>query len=181
MIIFSHKILKTSTQRSTTNKGQLRSVPRSGCYQRFHCMQFSVKLELGVSHQFVSCYSPYIKVNSLKKSFSSVVFSSKTLKTNKKTQKINKRNKKKKKRNKRQDNGNQEYQVIISNYNFKYPDISNCFYYVIITNNLQNLRFYQCSLKNVNEIMFCTKTKLLTQKTVLKVILFQIFYQCRLL
>ena len=46
---------------------------------------------------------------------------------------------------------------------------------MIITDNLQNLRFYQRYSKNMNQNIFCTKSKLLTQKTVLKVSLFQFF------
>ena len=49
-------------------------------------------------------------------------------------------------------------------------------YDYVVTDNLQNLRFYQLSSKNMNANMFCTKSKLLTPKTVLKVSLFQIFY-----
>ena len=62
-------------------------------------------------------------------------------------------------------------------YNFKYLVISKftVFQDVIITDNLQNLRFYQRSSKNMNQNMFCTKSRLLTQKTVLKVLLFQFF------
>ena len=52
---------------------------------------------------------------------------------------------------------------------------------IIKTNSLQNLRFYQRSSKNMNQNMFCTKSRLLTQETVLKLSLFQFFYQCRLL
>ena len=56
------------------------------------------------------------------------------------------------------------------------------FKHVIITDNLQNLRFYQGSSKTMNyNVMFCTKIKLFTGKTVLKVSLFQFFCQCRLL
>ena len=36
-------------------------------------------------------------------------------------------------------------------------------------------RFYQCSSKNINQNMFCTKSRLLTQKTVIKVSLFRFF------
>ena len=67
----------------------------------------------------------------------------------------------------------------ISNYNLKYPVIINftVFEHVIIPDNIQNLKFYQGSSKNMNDnMMFCTKNKLLTQKTVLKASLFQIFY-----
>ena len=79
---------------------------------------------------------------------------------------------------KRQDKGNQKYQVVIFNYIFKYPVISKftVFKDVIITDNLQNLQFYQCSSKNMNQNMFRTKSRLLTQKAALKVSLFQFFY-----
>ena len=62
--------------------------------------------------------------------------------------------------------------IIISNYNLKYPVISN------FTVNLENLRFQQWSSKTMNDNMrnFCTKMKLLARKTVLKVSLFQFFY-----
>ena len=53
------------------------------------------------------------------KNHPSIVFSSKK----QKTKKQNKNKKKTKKRHKQQDNRNQKYQVIISNYNFRYPVI----------------------------------------------------------
>ena len=46
---------------------------------------------------------------------------------------------------------------------------------LIITDNLQNLRFYQRSSKKLNQNMFCTESRLLTQKTVLKALLFNFF------
>ena len=46
-----------------------------------------------------------------------------------------------------------------------------------MTDNLQKLKFYQRSSKNMKDnIMFHTKVKILTQKTVLKVSSFQNFY-----
>ena len=42
-----------------------------------------------------------------------------------------------------------------------------------MSNNLQNLRFYQRSSKNMNQNMFYTKKWLLTQINVLQVSLFQ--------
>ena len=46
-----------------------------------------------------------------------------------------------------------------------------------MTNNLQKLRFYQRSSKTMNDnVMFRTESKILTQKTVLKVSLFQCFH-----
>ena len=89
------------------------------------------------------------------------------------TEKNNKKIKNKK--HKLQENGNQKYQVIISNYEFKYPFISKFTFFLTITDNLQNLRFCQRSSRNTNQNMFCTKSKLLTQKAVLKVLLFQFF------
>ena len=61
-----------------------------------------------------------------------------------------------------------------------YPVISKftVFLHVIITDNLQNLRCYQHFSKNMNQNMFCTKSTVLTQKSVLsvlKVLLFQFF------
>ena len=53
---------------------------------------------------------------------------------------------------------------------------------VVITDNLQNIRFYQRSSKTMNDnTMFRTKINLLTRKTVLKVSLFQTLYWRRLL
>ena len=46
---------------------------------------------------------------------------------------------------------------------------------VIITNNLQNLRFYQHSSKNMNENMFCTEIKLLLQKNCIQGFIVSIF------
>ena len=57
-----------------------------------------------------------------------------------------------------------------TNYNFSYPFISN-FTVLIITDNLQKLRFEQCSSNIMNDNMsrmFCTNIKLLKRKTVLK-------------
>ena len=87
---------------------------------------------------------------------------------------MNKKQNKTKQRHKRRNNGNQKYQIMISNYNFEYPVTSKftVFYHVIITDNLQNLRFYERSSKNIDENMFCTKTKLLKQQTVLSLSLF---------
>ena len=50
-----------------------------------------------------------------------------------------------------------------------------CFLNVIITDNLER------SSKTVNDHMFGTKIKVLTQKTVLKVSLFQTYYYLRLM
>ena len=97
---------------------------------------------------FASSYSPYTQVNSLKKSSFCAVFSSKV-------------------KHKRQKNAHtSNNQVIIFSDNFKYPVISKItvFCDVILTDNLQNLRFYERSPKNMNQKMFCTKSKLLTQK-----------------
>ena len=45
-----------------------------------------------------------------------------------------------------------------------------------MTDNLQNLRFYQrSSKKNMNQNMFITSSRFLTQKTVLQISLFQFF------
>ena len=77
----------------------------------------------------------------------------------------------------KQDNRNWKYPIIISKIWFEiYSYIQ--FYYlnVVITDNLQNLKFYQRSWKIVNDnMMFCTKIKLLARKIVLKAPLFQIF------
>ena len=57
-----------------------------------------------------------------------------------------------------------------TNYNFSYPFISN-FTVLIFTDNLQKLRFEQCSSNIMNDNMsrmFCTNNKLLKRKTVLK-------------
>ena len=41
---------------------------------------------------------------------------------------------------------------------------------LVMTDNLQNLRFYQCSSRTmINNMMFRSKIKLVTQNTVLKV------------
>ena len=51
---------------------------------------------------------------------------------------------------------------------------------VIITDNLQKLRFYQRSSKTMNDnIMFRTKFKILRQKTVLKLLLAQTLVKLR--
>ena len=97
------------------------------------------------SAQFVSCYSPHIQSNSLK-NHPSVFFSS---------------------RRKNWTKAARQRKLQISNYNLKYPVIINftVFEHVIISDNIQNLKFYQGSSKNMNDnMMFCTKNKLLTQK-----------------
>ena len=63
------------------------------------------------STQFVSCYSSYIQVNSLKKSF----FCSLELK---------KKKKKEKKKNREKTQVTRQRKLEISHYNFKYPAIS---------------------------------------------------------
>ena len=101
-----------------------------------------------------------------------------------KHKKETKKKTKTKKQHKTHDNGNQKYPIIISNYHLRYPVTSyfTVFQYVIITDNLQNLRFYQRFSKNSNDnMMFCTKNKLLTRKTAHTISLLQFFYQCRLL
>ena len=47
---------------------------------------------------------------------------------------------------------------------------------VIKTDNLKNRRFYQRSSKNMNQNMFCTKSKLLTQKNCSQGFIVSIFY-----
>ena len=44
-----------------------------------------------------------------------------------------------------------------------------------MTDNLKNLRFYQRSSKNMDQNIFCIKSRLLTKTAVLKVSLFQFF------
>ena len=70
-------------------------------------------------------------------------------------------------KHKRQKNAHtSNNQVKIFSDNFKCPVISKItvFCDVMLTDNLQNLRFYERSPKNMNQKMFCTKSKLLTQK-----------------
>ena len=92
--------------------------------------------------------------------------------------KCNTCDKKKKHTHKRQDNRDLKYQVIISNYNFMYAVISKFTFFkdVIITIIYKTKDFTNVLQKNKNQNMFCTKSRLLTQKTVLKVSLFQFFY-----
>ena len=87
-----------------------------------HCQELPMNCVLVYKESvyFVSCYSPYIQVNSLKKSSFCCLY---LKKQNKKKANKQTKNKHTKTKAKNTNNGNQKYPVIISNYNFKYPVI----------------------------------------------------------